>query len=427
MKMTNSRRFLITAIAFLILISGCNRSTAPESIVSRMIEPMMRLDWPVYYFETSRDKTAVFRIIEITNDIHTLLWDLDGVLDMDCSKEAIYFLRENRDGFLYLTRLEKDSRRTTDAELPVDIIADRDQPWTVGMSDVVAVSGVDSDGTSHVFISTWTRTEPEETFRQDIVGEPTITHDEAEWYSGQADIGPLALSNDGRRLAVAMTFDILPELYFIDGPDEERMRIGEHPVVDLGGFSPDDSMFAATFALEERVDVYLVDTETLETEAVTRVARGFITSDPAWHPEDDYLFYTTNYTSEFITGTTPLSGEQLYIYHVPSRNVRRLTAFEDTDLWVDFAPNGDFFLYSSIEGVIGGRGRALPSRDLDSEEQEQDVLETWRIFYIPWDREEFLTSESTILVPENLQFFVSWTVGGEGEISFAWGPNLDTI
>jgi hypothetical protein len=423
--MHKSRRCLIIAFAFILLFTGCHRNAAPRSIVARMVEPRMRIDWPVYYYETTDGRTAVYRIVHSTDDINSLLWNLDGVLAMDCSENAIYLLRENLDGCLYLTRLEKDSRRTTDAELPVEIVADRDRPWSVSPSDAVAVSGKDVNGTGYIFVSTWVRTEPEETFRQDVVGEPTITHDDVQWYTGQGDIGQMALSNGGSRLAFAMTLDGEQDLYYTDGPDLAPERIGERPVVDLGGFSPDDSMIAATFSLEDRVDVFLADTETLEARPITRVARGFTTSDPAWHPIDNYLFYTTDYTTEFVTGTTPLSGEQLFIYHVPSGNTRRLTSFEDTDLWVDFAPNGDFFLYSSIEGVLGGRGRALPSRNPEAVEEEREKLETWRMFYIPWDREEFLTSESTTLVPENLLLFVSWTVGGDGEISFAWGPELN--
>jgi len=419
--------FLIS-ISFMLALTSCTGGgREPESIVARMVEPMMNLDWPVYFWETTDGETSVYRIVSSTDDIHTLLWGLEGVRALDCSMNAVYILRDDTEGHLMLTRLEKDSRRTTDAKLPVDLVADRNRPWAVSPNDIVAVSGIDADGKSRIILSTWTRTEPEETFRRDDLPEAEIDHSETEWYSGEQTVEDMALSNDGDVLAAKLRQDEDADawLYLIDEPGGDPVRIGEYPVGDLGGFSPDDSMFAATFSLEEREDVFVFDTSSLELEPVTRVPMGFETSNPTWHPRSQYLFYNTDYTTEFVAGTTPLSGEQLFIYHVPTANVRRLTAFEGTDIWIDFAPNGDVFIYSSVEGVIGGRGRALPSRD--PEAGEQSDLETWRIFYIPWDVEDFLTSEDTILRPQDLQFFISWTVGGEGEIGFAWGPELDSI
>ena len=112
------------------------------------------------------------------------------------------------------------------------------------------------------------------------------------------------------------------------------------------------------------------------------------------------------------------------MYGLDTQNTRRLTAFEDSNTWVDFAPNGDFLLYASIRGVVGGRGRALPPRDPGALEAMSDLV-TWRLYYVPWDPDTFSGGNTGIFGPGDLQLLVSWTVDEAGGIGFTWGPPID--
>jgi hypothetical protein len=159
---------------------------------------------------------------------------------------------------------------------------------------------------------------------------------------------------------------------------------------------------------------------------LTNSGYRYLNKKPAWHPGGEYVIYSTDFTTMFVQNATELSGEQLYLYSLASRNARRLTAFRDMTLWVDFAANGDFLLYSSSPGVPGrqgGRGATPGGSTRPASGSGNPVaLETWRLYVVPWVREKFVSSNPSILMPEEMQFLVSWTQGGGDEIRFIWGP-----
>ncbi len=405
--------------ALLIAFTAGCPNPEPEGVIKSLIDPSRSVASPLYYWETHHGKTAVYRIMQSTSDINTILHGLDGVLDLKSSKNAIYILRNDKDGNLALTRLEHDRTMTTDATLSMEIKATTPKPWSVSRNDVVAVAGVDRNGTNHVLAVTFERKEAETTFRPGEHLVPTVSHSETEWFSAPLDIAGLSIAADGSRLALRLALDDGSGgygLFFVDGPGKQAMRIGDLPLVELGGFSQNGKWYVATFEYPQRIDVFLINTETLKAEPVTRVATGYLAGHPAWHPNSRYFVYTTNFTTEYLSGDTPLSGDQLYLFSVDSMKARRLTAFKDTALWVDFSPVGDFLLYASNSSAVTGTG---DTTGLDSR------YETWRMSYVPWIPDNFMSSNPRIMTPREMQFLVSWASGGGEVIGFAWGPGGD--
>jgi len=410
---------IITALT----ISGCPKPE-PPGVVKDLIEQYRGIKHPIYYFETHGEMTTVYRILENTRDTNAIVTDLDGVIDMKSSFTSVFLLRQSRDGYLYVTRLENDRAMTHDAVPDLEFSSDNYPIWAVSGTDTTFVCGIDSDGVTHVIGIDWSRREAEQTFRENEVLEPTISYEIREWYSTRDMIWDIDVAPDGNRIAIMKSLPDTPGsygLFFIDGPAGTPVRIGDNPVFELGGFSPDNQWYLAAFHQTERVDIFLIDNGTLEAEPVTHVAHGFITGHPAWHPNSRYFIYTTNYTTDMMQSSQSLSGEQLFLYSIDSMNDRRLTAFNGVTMWVDFSPMGDFLLYSSTPGVMSRLGYGT----VDEDQQQAYIdagYETWRMYYVPWDPEEFQTGNIRILTPDESRFLIGWTHGGNEIIKFSWGP-----
>jgi len=404
-------------------LTACTRSE-PEGFIKGMIEDFRQISHPIYYWETVEGRTAVYRMLDSTSDINTIVFDLEGVHDIKSSFNAVYILHDDRNGNLAVTRLENDRALLTEAVLVSEISSTGWLAWDVSGNDHVLVSGIDDDGTYKIIDTAFSRNERERTYMRNEDLTPIISFVETEWFSSSNDIGAIRVAPGADRIAISQPLDDGSDyygLYFIDGPGESATRIGDRGVMELGGFSPNNEWFLATFEQSTRIDVFLIDNETFETQPVTRVATSFQTGHPSWHPNSRYFFFTTDYTTEFISNSTPLSGEQLYIYSLDSMNDRRLTAFKDVTMWVDFSPIGDFLLYSSAPGAISRMGRGMPDEAAQVQAAELG-LETWRIYYVPWVPSEFQTGNIRILTPEETRFLVSWTAGGAETFGFIWGP-----
>lgn len=402
-----------------ISLLGCTRGE-PEGVIKQMIEPYMLFDHPVMYWETSGNQTALYRILETTNDITCIAHDLKGVLDIKTTGTATYMLRENNGGYIYLTRFEMDRTMFTDIELETGLASMTELVWDASRNDMIAIMGESGNGENVILKLEFARSEAEETFDPDIRSEPEISRVESEWYATPEKITDLTISDDGSMAAISiLENEVTGEkgLYFIDNSGNITGRISEDPVIDLGGFSPDGSLYAATYERNNRVEVFLIDMESLELEMITRLPMENRAGHPAWHPNGRYLMYTVDFTEEFREGDTPLQGEQLYLYSLDSMMPRRLAAFDNMTLWVDFSPIGDFFLYSSTPGVMSRTGRAVVMTDVES------GLETWSLSYVPWDPEEFTTANASLLTPDQNQHMVNYTVGGDTKIGFVWGPD----
>jgi len=397
--------------------------TARESKLADIIEPYRDISHPLYYWETSDGLTSAYKIEKSTSEIEIVLSEREGFRSIQCSRNATYILSDNRYGYLQIERMETDWDITTLVNPDYDLTAISDAPWVVSDNDVIAVSGVDDSGNYRVMKLTFSRREIEQTWRDEEQPEPEISADQQVWLTTDKIPGEISISADGTRLGFKLPSEndpTLNQLYFLDESGSDPILISDWPVYELGGFSPDGTKFLATFELEGRIDLYMIDTASLELEEITRVSLGYIAGSPVWHPTRRYFLYTTNFTTEYKLGDTPLNGEQLYLYSLDSRNERRMTAFDAMQLWCDFAPNGDFLMYSSTPGVISRTGRA--SREEAQLEAAQSGLDTWRLYYIPWVQEDFVSSNPRILSPDEIQFLVSWTSGGGDEYGFAWGP-----
>ncbi len=426
----NMNRLVIPLAMLLILtaVIGC-RNGPPESLVGVMIEPGFEIDHPLYYWETIEGATALYLIERYTSNITCPLHGLEGVRDIKTSSTSLYILHDDAAGNLAITRLEKDHMMKTEVSLEVEIAAAHDAPWTVTSDDVLAVCGVDDASNYKVVVLQFTCTEPESTY-YDPDPDPVIAWNEQEWISTKNEIGGISIAPDGSMLALALPLEggsADDGLYVVTGPGESPEPVSDLPLLELGDFSPDGSMLAATFEIEERVDLYLIYSSTLEMERITVSTRFYNTAHPEWHPGGQYLYYTTDFTTSYTLGANPLSGEQLYLYSLVSRSHRRLTAFDGYSMWIDFAPNGDFLLYSSTRGVLsrrGGRTLVLPDQSIAGGSGEEMEIETWRLFYTPWVAEAFMSGNPDAMTPDQSHFLVSWTIGGEDQIGFVWGPGV---
>jgi hypothetical protein len=410
---------LISAVIIIgIIFPGCTHK-APEGVIKSLIEPYMEFAQPVIYWETDEGKTAVYQISETTNDIACVAYDLDGIQDIKTTTTSTYLLRENSRGLLGLTRRESDRDLVTEVNFETALTVNEAPQWDASRNDVIAVLGKTENGENAILKFVFSREEPEETFDTEEKKEPEITWTESVWYSTTDKIVDLTISSDGSMLAISILRDESTGdkgLYFIDSTGVRSDRIGEYSVVDLGGFPPDGSKYAATFDKDYSTELFLIAMDSLEPEMITRIAMGNRAGNPAWHPNGRYIIYTVDYAEEFIEENTPLSGMQLYLYSLDSDMSRRLAVFENMKLWVDFSPLGDFFLYSSTPGAMARTGRAVVVTD------ENSGMETWRISYVPWDPEEFTSANFNMLQPEQMQHMVNYTVGGDTKIGFVWGP-----
>ena len=415
------RVYLLLILAVVItgiLFCGCGHK-APKGIVSQIIEPYMEFAHTVMYWETIEGKTALYEVGRTTDDITCLAYDLRDVQDFRTTGTSIYMLRETRDGRPGLTRIENDREMFTEVELKNDLVLISNSPWDASRNDVIAIWGKTESGDYTILKIEFRREEPEETFDPEQESEPVISWNETGWYSSRQTITDLIISDDGGLLAISVLEDESTGeagLYFIDSTGVTSYRITEKPLLEMGGFSPDGSRFAAILDDGSRPELFIIGMDDLEADMVTRMALGNAAGHPAWHPNGRYIMFTIDYGEGFMENATTLKGEQLYLYSLDSNNSRRLAAFEEMKLWVDFSPVGDFFLYSSTPGVMSRTGRAVVVTD------ENSGLETWRISYVPWIPEEFMTGNFHMLTPDQTQHMVSYTVGGETKIGFMWGP-----
>ena len=85
------RRFLLLAVVFAIAMSiGCVKKQADR--IQQTMQPHEQLSHPLYYWETSKDKTILYEIMKDTSNISTVMPNVQGFMDLRCSKNAtVYF------------------------------------------------------------------------------------------------------------------------------------------------------------------------------------------------------------------------------------------------------------------------------------------------------------------------------------------------
>jgi hypothetical protein len=396
--------------------------------IESMIEPYKQLSHPLFYWETTDGKTDLYRIAETTSSISPLLKEQEGLLDVKSARNGTYILSKDRGNYLFVSRLESDRDVLSPLHPEHTLMCTDDNPvWAVAREDKVAIAASDGNK-NYILILTPSRKEGETNPLTGEVAPPIITWDEAEWRSSDEPVLDLSVSPNGSMIAFteALEDGTGKALFILDAPNQPAKKVGDKPVVELGDFSPDGTKLLATLKTTTTVEVAIIDTDSIDIEMQTNSASGYVNKAPAWHPGGQYIIYSTDFTSTFTQNATELSGEQLYLYSLASMNARRLTAFRDMTLWVDFAPNGDFLLYSSSPGVPGrqgGRGAAQGgSTQPPSGPGNTSGLETWRLYVVPWVPDNFKTSNLSILTPDEMEFLVNWTQGAGNDVHFIWGP-----
>jgi WD40 repeat protein len=399
------------------------------SQIEQLIEPMKELSHPLLFWETDSDKTIVNLIPQNTSHMQVISHDFKGFLDARAGKTATYFLSEDKDGFLQVTRMETDREIFTTTKLDNKVKKIDSPIWAVTRNDLVAIVGKTDKNSSMVLNVNFKRKDAEPDPITKEIADPEITYTEVEWLSSPDPIKAIAVSPDGANLAFVQPLKDSPEKFGLSiaaMPKGTPFRIGTDPVVELGDFSPDGLSFLATFDANSRIELNLYDVANKSLEQLTDSVHGFLTRRPVWHPGGQYILYSTDATTEFVSGTTPISGEQLYLYSLASRKSRRLTSLQDSRVWADFAPNGDFLMYCSTAGVPArqaGRVRVKRENEQTTEDlAKQSKLETWRLYFIPWVPKDFQTGNPRVLNDEEMQFLVSYTVGGSKKVGFTWGP-----
>jgi WD40 repeat protein len=420
--------YLILVCVILIGSMACAKKTM-KSQIEQLIEPMKEISHPLLFWETANDKTIINLIPMNTSHMKNISRDYEGFLDAKAGRIATYFLSEDKDGYLQVTRMETDRDIFTTTKLTGKLKIAGAPVWTVTRNDLVAIAGTTGENSYSVVGINFNRKDPEPDPITKEVGNPEITYIETVWLSAPTPVKAIAVSPDGTQLAFVEPLKDTPAKFGLSTvtlPKGTPFRVGTDPVVELGDYSPDGASLLATFDTDSRVELYLIDVKTRNLDRLTNSVHGFLTKSPVWHPGGKYILYATDATTDFTSGTTPISGEQLYLYSLDSRKARRLTSLENSRVWADFAPNGDFLMYNSTAGVPArqaGRLRVPRQTEQSTEDlAKQSKLETWRLYYIPWVAKEFQTSNTKTLQPEEMQFLVSWTVGGSNKVGFTWGP-----
>ena len=424
----------LTIAIFICMLCAIGCVRAKPSHIKQMIEPFMDIAHPLYYWETSGDKTMLYEIPKSTSNITPVMENAQGFLDVKCSRTATYMLSEDKQGYLELARRELDGKLTTQVKLENKLKPAGEPIWRVTRDNVVALSGTDEMGAGDLVLVTFSRKEPEPSTDPRQQKGPEITWSEQEWFSSPAPVGALAVSPDASTLAVTMPLDSGSDksgLYIVRKPNASAERVGDNPVVDLGDFSPDGKNIVATFETEGRVELYLVSAETGKPEQLTMSAMGYRCGHPAWHPGGEYILYTWDDTGASGLAATGLSGEQLYLYSLTSHDERRLTAMTNATMHVDFAPNGDFLLYTSIPGSTLRTTEIKPvqrgSEQLTEDMSKSSTIQAWSVYYLPWDVKKYTTASPDVLRPEDMQFLVTWTVVAGEKVGFAWGPGGEWV
>ncbi|MFH1675381.1 MAG: hypothetical protein ABIC40_00045 [bacterium] len=411
------------AILSLLILPSCGKKE-PEGTVKKIIRRWLDLSHPLYFRETSGDKTAIYRIKQTTNEIACILFDLDGVIDLKPSKNAMYMLREDKNGNAYLTRLESDRNQVTDAKLENALSLGENPHWSVSGSDGVYLVGTSPDGSYKIVAVRFSRVEPEETYRPETAKDPEISWNESVFYETSTALGTIDAADDDSIIVFEQTLDdgsgnTAP--YYLKEAKGTPEKIGSDPLVELGDISPDGKKLLTVMNLNRRDELFMYDFDSGELRQITMSPMDYVTRHPAWHPGGKYFLYTTDYTTDFMEGGTKLSGEQLFLYSMASNHARRLTALEGKEMWVDFTRNGDFLLYQTTPGVPARHGEKI------FENPENANVETWRMYYIQWDFEEFVTGKRDILPPEFFNMIITWTDDGSNNIGFRWGPGGEWI
>jgi len=412
----------ILAVTLLILITGCHNEPDLE-IISDTINRDLVLNMPLYCCENHNGQTSVYRIPVHTKDIERIITREQGILDLKCSESSVYLLRKDRDGYLYVTRMETDFDVATEAIPATRIKSDSASPWGVSRDGTVILFGSENNGTSKIIELEFMRTEGDEIFepgKESYISDPEITFIESEIYSTQSPIYDAVVSPDDSQVAASIGS--------ADSGDGATLAMRSNSgqwetlpgnnLKEIGGFSPDGNKLVATMEVDARIEVFLVDTGSHEKEQLTVSPRYFYASHPRWHPNGNYIIYTVNFTDEIKENDAVLESDQLYLYSLVSGNERRLTAFEGQSIYVDFAPTGDFLIYS-LNKWSRGRSRSA----LDTEHVDPDSLvETWRLNYVPWDPQRFQSGTLEAMQQDQTFFLVSWQVNDSQQIRFSWGP-----
>jgi hypothetical protein len=416
----------LSALTLLLLLSGCHK--APVGIIQVVIQPGMDVSHPILYWETLDGRTAIYRIDSNTSHIECLKYDMRGVRDIRTSRTSTYILKDNSSGNLAVTRIESDTGKWSGVALNEELTGDDPAQWFVTGDDAVYVCGVDGDGKHRIVGIAFTREITGDPDRPDSDLTPKISWEETEWVKTDGPVGAFSLPDDNSIMAVELPLENGSEksgLYFVDAAGGTPERVSDLPLEQLGGFSPDGKKLLATFDIEERVELYMIDAATRDHERITVSTRFYKVSDPVWHPGGRYFMYVLDFTSSFTIGDAPISGEQLYIYSLDSYNERRLTSLNGETVRADFARNGDFLLYSSIKGARtqrGGREIAIAGLKEGEGDVNLDEVEAWRLYYVPWNHEDFSTASEVMVRHSDARLMVSWAAIGDDRIAFAWGP-----
>lgn len=423
---------VLLIISLALIFPACNRTSGVE-VIKTKLDPSRTLDHPLYYFEYIQPDNIsanLYIIPDTVRNLQKILSGIEHLLDMRSSENALYMVRDDRDGNLWITRLESDRILTSDFHTDTLINRMDGNCWSVGSDDHIALCGVDEDGFYHIVKLDITRKEAEESFVPDVTNNPEISIVERDMFVTRDEINSVSISPDGGMVAFSM---LNPDtnrygLYIIENAGDAPSKVDELPLIELGEFSPDGGYLAYTSDIEERVELFLLKIDAMITQRVTVSSRFDRVSHPEWHPDGTYIIYTLDFTSPFTSGTTPLEGEQLFLYSMVSDNSRRLTANMGKSVWVDFAPNGDFLIYSTIPGTPGRTAVRRTTSPDDEQEEIQETeniepgVETISLSYVPWIAENFASGVPDTLTNRDIQTLVTWTQLGNQTIIFAWGP-----
>ena len=181
----------------------------------------------------------------------------------------------------------------------------------------------------------------------------------------------LCWSPSGRKIAIAVKSGDKDAIYIIDAYSEDETVL---PVKFEGIFSldwhPDNSSIVMRADNNKQSDIYVYN---LKTKKLTQITNDVFTDlDPKWSKDGTKIFFSSDrgiYTdlksipASFDISDYDYNDKDLYVYDMPTGNVRRLTHDKySTESSVVTSPDGRKFLYISNRNGIDN----IWLRDLDS-------------------------------------------------------------